>query len=219
MSVNDEHGAHSANEPRREPAAVRVEPTARPVMHEQHEIRVPAPTSLDRRDLVRWGPIWAGLVTTLSAFLLLELIFLALGWLSLAQGEEGSTTGLVSGILGFVAFLVGGMVAGATAMWRSAKDGLLQGAIMWGLATLAIIFLTLFGGGALFGSAAEVLTQVASIQRANLPEVDFAAAMDTVNSTITWAVVGLVLSLLAAALGGAIGGKMWPGKKTFQADR
>lgn len=212
MTTSDDHGAHPIAA--RPVPEVHTEP-ARPVVREDHDMHDHHPKESDvaRRDLVRWGPVWAGLVVTLSTFLLLELIFYALGWLSLNQGEPGSTAGLVSGLIGFFSFFLGGLVAGATAMWRSAKDGLLHGILVWALTTMGIIFLTLFGGGALFGTAAEVLTQVSSLQQANLPDVDAGQAMSAVMDATRWAVLGLVLSLLAAAIGGAIGGKMWPAKR------
>lgn len=217
MTTSDEHGAHPVAP--RPVTEVRTEP-ARPVVREHHETHDhhdnddhPREAEVARRDLVRWGPIWAGLVVALSTFLLLELLFYSLGWLSLRQGEPGSTAGLVSGLIGFFSFFLGGLVAGATAMWRSAKDGLLQGILVWALTTIGIIFLTLFGGGALFGSAAEVLTQFSAFQRADLPDVDATEAMSTVRDAARWAVLGLVLSLFAAAVGGAAGGKMWPAKR------
>lgn len=211
MTTSDEHGAHPiAARPTTE---VRTEP-ARPVVREDHDTHDHHPREADvaRGDLVRWGPVWAGLVVALSTFLLLSLIFYALGWQSLQQGEEGSTAGIVNGLIGFFSFFLGGLVAGASTMWRSAKDGLLHGILVWALTTIGIIFLTLFGGGALFGSAAEVLTQFSAFQQANLPEINAEQAMETVRDASRWAVLGLVLSLLAAAIGGAVGGKMWPAK-------
>nr|MBA2715963.1 hypothetical protein [Propionibacteriales bacterium] len=70
----------------------------------------------ERQDGVRWGPIWAGLLTALTAFILLELLFFAFGWLTLDPGENdpGNSSGLVTGILALVAFFLGGLVAGAT---------------------------------------------------------------------------------------------------------
>lgn len=213
MKRHDDRGtfpvarAHSVNVPR-----IDRQPVVGPVIQHETPVRTHATTVVGRRDLVRWGPVWAGLVVTLSTFLLLELVFFALGVLSLAQGEPGSTAGWMSGLIGLVAFFLGGLTAGATAMWRSARDGALQGFLVWALTTMGIMFLTLFGGGALFGSAAEVLTQVSSIQRSDLPAVDAASAIDTARAATNWAVLGLVLALLAAAIGGAVGGKLWPGK-------
>lgn len=59
----------------------------------------------ERKDGVRWGPIWAGLLTALTTFILLELLFSALGWLTLDPGEEdsGNSAAIVTGILALVA--------------------------------------------------------------------------------------------------------------------
>ena len=213
MTTHDDRGTHPvAGAHSVDVAEAGRQPLVGPVVRHEPPVRVDDTTVVGRRDLVRWGPVWAGLLVTLSTFLLLQLVFFALGLLSLAQSEPGSTAGWMSGLIGFVAFFLGGLTAGATAMWRSAKDGALQGFLVWALTTMGIIFLTLFGGGALFGSAAEVLTQVSSIQRSDLPSVDAASAIDTARAATNWAVLGLVLALLAAAVGGALGGRMWPGK-------
>src|SRR5688572_11435781 len=73
------------------------------------------------RDRVRWGPIWAGLLTTLSMFLLFELMAYAFGWLSLGIGDfPGSRRSdtWVAGIIGLISFFLGGLVTGATALVR-----------------------------------------------------------------------------------------------------
>ena len=80
----------------------------------------------ERKDGVRWGPIWAGLLTALTTFILLELLFYSLGWLTLDPGEEdsGNSTAIVTGILALVAFFLGGLIAGATALWKGLFSGL-----------------------------------------------------------------------------------------------
>lgn len=45
--------------------------------------------------------------------------------------------------LTFVA--LGGLTAGATAMWRGVQSGLLHGILVWALGVVAFAFLTLFG--------------------------------------------------------------------------
>ena len=52
--------------------------------------------AVDRRDRVRWGPVWAGTVVAAA-----------------------------------VAFLLGGVVAGASLANRDAEDGLLHGLLVW----------------------------------------------------------------------------------------
>ena len=165
-----------------------------------------------RRDRVRWGPVWAGLIVAVPTFLLLQLATLALGWWDLGGGS-GNNADLISGINGLIALFLGGLTAGATALWRGFSEGLLHGILVWALAVVTIVLLTLFGGGALLGSLAGVVTDVAGIQQADLPDVQAGQAADTARSAASWAVLGLGLSIVASAIGGVIGAKMWPGKQ------
>lgn len=173
----------------------------------------------DRRDRVRWGPVWAGLIVAIPTFLLMELIFFSLGWLTLDPGpdEPGSTAGWISGLIGLFAFFLGGLTAGASSMWRGASDGLLHGILVWALGVVAFVFLTLFGGGALFGSLGNVAAQVINLQQAvNLPDVQAQQVLSAARSAASWAVLGLGLSILASGLGGVMGAKMWPRKRDDQ---
>jgi hypothetical protein len=92
--------------------------------------RVSTDRAEDRRDRVRWGPIWAGAAVVLTVFIVLQLLFFALGWLDLSfNGRDGSgvPAGVVTGVLALIAFFVGGLTAGASTMWRMAGDGMLHG--------------------------------------------------------------------------------------------
>ena len=102
--------------------------------------------------------MWAGLVVALPTFLLLELAFFALGWLTPGANDAGAGYAVITGLLGLFAFFLGGLTAGSTAMWRGVRSGLLHGIMVWALGVVSFLFLTLFGGGALFGSLADVLT-------------------------------------------------------------
>lgn len=201
------------------PGSVPEDLVVEPVVHQpvagpvDHRDPVSVSVAAQRRDRVRWGPVWAGLVVALPTFLLLELAFFALGWLTFAQDEPGTTAGWVSALIGLFSFFLGGATASATAMWRGAGEGLLHGILVWALGVVGIVFLTLFGGGALFGSLAQVFTQVAFLQQAGLPDVQAAQALDAARSGASWAVLGLGLSLLAAVAGGLAGAKVWPRAK------
>src|SRR4051794_34801797 len=87
------------------------------------------PTSDERRDRIRWGPVWAGALTTLSTYVVLQLLFFALGWLDLGFDGGGDSTvrAVVSGVLGLVAFFLGGAAAGASSLWHRANDGMVNG--------------------------------------------------------------------------------------------
>jgi len=212
-------------EPRHTAAQVReqtvVQHESRPVpVHSEQPRPVNVAVGAERQDGVRWGPIWAGLLTALTTFLLLELLFYAMGWLTLDPGsnEPGDSRALVTGILALAAFFLGGLIAGATAIWKGLFSGLLHGFLVWALGVVAFIALTFFGGSALLGSFGDLTSQlgVGPQQVQAAAEVSGSEA-DEITSTAkdaaTPAFWGLFLPLAASMLGGLIGSKMWPRKK------
>lgn len=171
----------------------------------------------ERRDGVRWGPIWAGLLTALSTFLLLELLFFGLGWLTLDPGESdpGSSAGLVTGILALVGFFLGGLVAGATAMWKGLFSGLLHGFMVWALGVVAFIALTFFGASSLLGSFGDLTSRLGIgpdevQQTTDVSSGEATEVAETAKDAALPAFFGLALPLAASMLGGLIGSKVWP---------
>ena len=173
-----------------------------------------------RRDRVRWGPVWAGVTVAVPTFLLLQLATLAFGWWEVGPGgDAGNNADWFSSINGLIALFIGGLTAGASIMWRSISDGLLHGILVWALSVVSLLFLTLFGGGALLGSLAGVVNDVTGIEQADLPDVAATQASDIATSAAAWAVLGLGLAIAAAALGGVIGAKMWPSRRDEERQR
>ena len=173
----------------------------------------------ERKDGVRWGPVWAGLLTALTTFLLLELMFFAFGWLTLDPGsnDSGNSSALVTGILALVAFFLGGLIAGATALHKGLFSGILHGFLVWALGVVAFIALTFFGASALLGSFGDLTSQlgvgpqqVQSTTELSDAEADEAAA--ATKDAAAPAFWGLFLPLGAAMIGGLIGSKIWPRK-------
>jgi hypothetical protein len=193
-----------------------------PVHHTDEEgldrpVQLALPPS--RKDRIRWGPVWGGLIVAVPTFLLLQLATLALGWWDVGPGETGNNADWISGINGLIALFLGGLTAGASALWRGFSDGLLHGILVWALSVVSIIFLTLFGGGALLGSLAGAVTDVTNIQQSDLPDIAAGQAADVATSSASWAVLGLGLGITAAALGGVLGAKMWPRRKDAAVER
>lgn len=173
------------------------------------------PTAGVRHDRIRWGAVWTGVLTTLSIYVVLQLLFFALGWLDL--GFDGTDTGrvraIVSGVLGLIAFFLGGTAAGAAALWRRANDGMVNGVVTWAVTVVALLAFALIGGGALLGSLADVATQFGDL-RSPAAGVDVTRAVETARDTAGWAALALGLSMVASALGGLLGAKLWPGRNT-----
>jgi cation transport ATPase len=171
------------------------------------------PTNTDvRHDRIRWGAVWTGVLTTLSIYLVLQLLFFALGWLDLGiNGADGTTRAIVSGVLALIAFFLGGAAAGASALWHRANDGMVNGVVTWAVTVIALLGIGLVGGGALVGSLADTATQFVDLRAAGAG-VDLTEATRTAQQTAGATALGLGLSMIAAALGGSMGAKLWPGR-------
>src|SRR5687768_14589277 len=79
-------------------------------------------TTVDRKDRVRWGPVWAGTVTAVATYLLLEMALLGADLLDADVGSTGELPdgALLSAAAAALAFLLGGIVAGASFASRDA---------------------------------------------------------------------------------------------------
>ena len=165
--------------------------------------------SLARRDSARWGPIWAGLITALTTFLLLQLLAIGIGIIGIGPNETGGAW--VSAILGLIAFFIGGAVAGMTSAVRGPVSGLINGFLVWALGTVLILLLSALGLGQIFGALGNVVGQVGVLQDVqqggvNAPTVDPAQIASTVRTGAIGAFFGLLLSAVAAMIGGLVGG-------------
>ena len=135
-------------------------------------------------DLVRWGPIVAGVVVGLGAFALLDAL-----WLAMAAGHAD---GLVAGNLDWFvggtaigALLVAGFVAGLTSGARGVGAGLANGVTTWGL----LVVLSLLVG----------IPGVLALNAVVHYDVTARSAL----WTLFWS---LLIGLGCAALGGMLGG-------------
>ena len=148
--------------------------------------RLPArrPRGARAQDLVRWGPIVAGVVVGLGFFALFDAL-----WFAIAAGNNGDW---ISGNLewwvggtGIAALLVAGFVAGLMSGARGAGAGTANGVTAWGL----LVVLSTVGGipGALGLSGA----------------LDLGLTVQQTLWTLFWS---LLIGLVSAALGGLIGG-------------
>jgi hypothetical protein len=165
------------------------------------------------RDLVRWGPLWAGVVVAVASYLVMQLAIFALDLFS----EGGNSGTWLSAIAALVAFFLGGLVVGATALWHSTGHGAINGAIMWAFATVGLVLLAVLGGGSLAGPVSTVAADLGAIQDLNLqnpPTDQINQALQGAREAAGWALLGLGLSLVASVVGGVAGAKIWPSRDT-----
>jgi hypothetical protein len=110
---------------------------------------------------VSWGGVWSGFLIGLGALLLLSMLGLAVGISAVDVGSEQGGRGLGvgaavwAGLSLLISLFVGGMVATRTSVIADRGTAALQGALVWVLATLGLIYLAAsgisLGASALFG--------------------------------------------------------------------
>lgn len=172
------------------------------------EAAAPSSQWLDR---VRWGPVWAGLVTTLATFLLLTVAAVAVGAGALTAGADTATAGLggaiASAAIALIAFFVGGVMAGRTAAVMERGYGAVNGFLVWALGLVLILALAAFGLGSLFGAAGQLFAQYQQMGSATPQGVDPQQAAAAVRDSSLGAFVGMLLPAIAATLGGYLGAR------------
>jgi hypothetical protein len=144
-------------------------------------------------DLVRWGPVIAGVVIGLGFFALLNTLWLAIahsgggGWVS------GNLAWFV-GITAAVSLLLAGLIAGMMAGVRGALAGLVNGICAWAL--LFILSLT-----AVLPGAVNLTTMLGG-------ELQQEVARFTPDLALWTGFWSLLAGLVLAAAGGILGGRM-----------
>ena len=163
------------------------------------------------RDRVRWGPIWAGLVTAIAIFLLLSAAAVAVAAqvVSTRAGadEAGLAGGIVSAVIALLAFLVGGYVAARTAGVIGRGYGALNGFLVWALGIVIVLALAAFGLGSLFGASGDLFAQYQQMGQPQPEGVDPDAVIEGIRNGSLGAFVAMLLPALAAALGGWLGSR------------
>lgn len=162
---------------------------------------------LEVKNRVQWGPIIAGVLTTLATLLLLSVLGLAIGASAFEPTDADETLGTAAGIWGalsaVLSLLAGGWVAAKTAAVGGPGSGLLNGFLV-GATTLALILgLSSLGVGDLLGTLGTSLGDITDIFDGTGEEarVAYDNARDGAWSTLG----GLALALGSSALGGFLG--------------
>jgi hypothetical protein len=162
---------------------------------------------------LRWGPIWAGLLTAIGVFFLLTLVAVTLG-LQAAPGADpaeedvGFVAVLATSAIALVSFFIGGFVSSWSAGLADQGRSLLNGFLVWALWLVAVIVLALLGLGSFVGAAGEVFGQVAVDPAAiDAPAVEGDELVSLVREGAWQTLLVLLLTAGAAALGGVVGAR------------
>ena len=124
---------------------------------------------------ISWGGIWAGVLTVLGTLLFLTTLGLAIGISAADPGETDAGalgTGAVvwSGLSLLIALFAGGMAATRLGMVFDKATGAFEGALVWVLSFVAILWLAVSGVqlvasgiSSLFGGVTQTISSAAGV--------------------------------------------------------
>ncbi|WP_017298387.1 hypothetical protein [Nodosilinea nodulosa] len=176
-------------------------------------------------DLVRWGPIFAGLVVAIATQLVLTGLGAAIGLTSLAnmdtpQGDAagvGTAVGIWSIVSLLIALFLGGWIAARACGPMNRKTAMLNGAILWATTLAVSAWLLSSGVAGAFGLAAQGASAVINQVPPNvLPDVPQDPSVTTQQAqrvagnaaTVGWSfALGSLLGLVASLAGAASGAR------------
>jgi hypothetical protein len=224
MSYTNEPGSGAYRD---EPGVYRADPS-----YPDNRVSDPvAATPLaEYHDMVRWGPIFSGLVIAIATQLVLTGIGAAIGLTTLANvdtpqndaGNIGAAVGIWSTISLLISLFLGGWVTARACGPMHRNTAFLNGAILWATTLVVSGWLLSSGVAGAFGVAAQgagaVLNQVppdllpgaggAGAGATPDPNVTPQQAQDIAGTaaTVGWSfALGALLGLLAAMAGAATG--------------
>lgn len=176
------------------------------------------------KNRVQWGPIVAGLLTTIATMLVLTVLGLAIGASVLDPNDSGDGIGTAAGIWGgisaILSFLLGGWVAAKSAAVGGPGSGLLNGFMVGAAALALILWLTGSGLGSLFGVIGNNIGDIANVAQdegvsttdIEQETTDADQAVDDATDAFAdaeegaWGTLGgLLLALGSATVGGLLG--------------
>ncbi|PZV04534.1 MAG: hypothetical protein DCF32_12230 [Leptolyngbya sp.] len=209
-----------------EPGAYREEPVAYGTNPSQRVVETTAPVAVTGyHDLVRWGPIFAGLVVSIASQLVLTALGAAVGLTNIAgsdaaqsnAGDVGAAVGIWSIISLLIALFLGGWITSRACGPMNRKTALLNGAILWATTLAVSAWLLSSGVAGAFGLVAQgadaVINQVpvdALPDATQNPGVSQEQAQDIAGNAakVGWSfALGSLLGLVAALAGAATGAR------------
>lgn len=141
------------------------------------------------RDWVRWGPIWAGLLTIIATLAVVGSLGAAIAFSVWGPNPNNAFAYGWSILTGIVAYFLGGWITARTAGVTGVGPAVLNAAMAWALSLAALFVIALVGAGRVV-VASGVTPGVMTGPTATASWITFAT---------------LVIGLILAMIGGAVG--------------
>jgi hypothetical protein len=149
--------------------------------------------------------------------LVLQLTLIATGAVDPNDVDAGDAW--LSAGAALVAFFVGGVTTGASALWDNVSDGVLHGVVMWSVGVVALLVLSVVASGLTLGAidSSGLLDDLSADLEETIEDAEAPASADT-EEAASWVLLGLGVAVVASVLGGALGAKLWNGSVDDRSD-
>ncbi|NEP17834.1 MAG: hypothetical protein F6J97_13165 [Leptolyngbya sp. SIO4C1] len=180
---------------------------------------------VEYHDRVRWGPIFAGIVVSISAQLVLSALGAAIGFSAGAAGTGAGAVGIGVGIWAIISLLIslfiGAWVMASTCGPMNKSTAMLNGIILWATTLAVSAWLLASGVSGTFGivaaNAGEVFNQIQEPGGISLPDPSEVTPNVTAQEAQQYAanaakagwsfLLGSLLGLVAALIGATVGAR------------
>jgi hypothetical protein len=105
-------------------------------------------------------------------------------------------------------------------MWRDGNDGVFHGVVLWALAVVSLLLLSVLGSGLALGAASDLTEDLGIGTRRSSRDVEGHRRRRGVGAGGVGgrgSLIGLALTLAASVAGAVAGSKMWPPKNRARA--
>jgi hypothetical protein len=185
------------------------------MMPAQNPMAAANPTFVWMRDRIRWGPILGGLLSSLTLLFLFELLGLAIGLSAFGSGADTNTVawygGIWSAASGFLAFLIGGWVAGKTSAVENFDNALLNGFLVGAAGIILLVWMAAAGVSNVFGLLGGGASNIVHSAATDPNGIRNALNDPSARNSAWFALASVVIGLVAAMLGSLFGRLSWHG--------
>ncbi|MEM1251909.1 MAG: hypothetical protein AAGI69_05710 [Cyanobacteria bacterium P01_H01_bin.21] len=180
---------------------------------------------VEYHDRVRWGPIFAGIVVSIAAQLVLSALGASIGLTAGATGASAGAVGASVGIWSIISLLVslflGSWIMASTCGPMNKKTAMLNGTILWATTLAVSAWLLASGVSGTFGvvaaNAGSVIDQLQEPGGISLPNPDVVVPDTTAQEAQQYAanaakagwsfLFGALLGLVASLIGATVGAR------------
>lgn len=134
---------------------------------------------------VSWGGVFGGVLVAIGLLILLTALGVAVGITAADPGQTeagtlGTATGIWAGVSLLVALFVGGLVSTRTGAISDRTTGFFEGALVWVVSILLMMYLASTGAGMIMGGATRLLGGAAQAVSASMQSTDLSGSVDQI---------------------------------------